>query len=196
MSSESTPFWTQPNVEPKRKFRWLLEFANTPKFIVKSVTKPSFQIQTTQHQFLQHTFKFPGRVTWQAINMTIVDPVEPDATASLFGILKNAGYVIPSEISAGPGYETISKVKMVSSLGNRCLIHQISAEDSTQITETWALVNPQITSVNFDGLDYSSDEALNIQIGLEYDWAELNPAAEGSPTRGGTPWTLPEPTST
>ncbi len=184
-------FWNQPNIEPKRKFRWLLEFANTPQFIVKSVTKPSFQIQNTQHQFLQHTFKFPGRVTWQAVNMTIVDPVNPDATAALYKILQNSGYVIPSAVSPGEGYATISKVKMVSSLGNRMLIHQISAEDSNQRIETWVLNNPQITSVNFDGLDYASDEALNIQIGVEYDWAELNPTEEN--TRGYQGWTVPVP---
>lgn len=188
--SQGNPFWTQPNIEPKRKFRWVLEFNGAPKFIIKSVTKPSFQVGQSQHQFLQHTFKFPGRVTWQAINMTIVDPVTPDATVSLYEIIRSAGYVVPSQVSEGEGYRTISKEKMVQSLGNRILIHQISADSSNSIMETWVINNPQITSVNFDSLDYSSDESLNIQIGIDYDWAELNPDQEGSLGDGfGVAWT-------
>jgi len=171
-------FWNDAKLEPKRKFRWMLYFAGAPQFIIKSVTKPSFQVQSTNHQFLQHTFHFPGRVTWQDVNLTLVDPVNPDATQALYNILKNSGYILPPDVigQADAGYKTISKQKMVGSLGE-FKIQQINAEGkaSNQVIETWILNNPQITSVNFDGLDYSSDEALNIQIGVKYDWAVLNP---------------------
>tara|TARA_B100000282_G_C31709831_1_gene480546 strand:+ start:237 stop:812 length:576 start_codon:yes stop_codon:yes gene_type:complete len=170
-------FWNDAKLEPKRKFRWMLYFAGAPQFIIKSVTKPSFQVQSTNHQFLQHTFHFPGRVSWQDVNLTLVDPVNPDATQALYNILKNAGYQLPTEVvGTEAGYRTISKQKMVTSLGE-FKIQQIDAEGNgaNNVIETWVLNNPQITSVNFDGLDYSSDEALNIQIGVKYDWAVLNP---------------------
>lgn len=170
-------FWNDAKLEPKRKFRWMLYFAGAPQFIIKSVTKPSFQVQSTNHQFLQHTFHFPGRVSWQDVNLTLVDPVNPDATQALYNILKNAGYQLPTDVVGNEaGYRTISKQKMVTSLGE-FKIQQIDAEGNgaNNVIETWVLNNPQITSVNFDGLDYSSDEALNIQIGVKYDWAVLNP---------------------
>ena len=79
-------FWDNRKLEPKRKFRWLVTFANMPQFIAKSVTKPSFSIGKSQHQYLQHNFNFPGRVTWNPITIQIVDPVDPDATQSLYDL--------------------------------------------------------------------------------------------------------------
>ena len=64
-------FWSDSGLEPKRKFRYLLYFAGMPQFIAKTVTKPSFQVGSSQHSFLQHNFNFPGRVTWQDVQITI-----------------------------------------------------------------------------------------------------------------------------
>jgi len=169
-------FWNLPNIEPKRKFRWLLYFAGMHQFIIKSVTKPSFNIGSSTHNFLQHQFNFPGRVTWQDVSITLVDPVNPDATRTLYEIIGAAGYVLPQNVLDGPaGKATISKAGMVANLGNFIRIDQIAATGEGQILESWRLNNPQLTSVNFDGLDYGSDEALNISVGIKYDWAELNP---------------------
>jgi len=168
-------FWSQANSEPKRKFRYLLYFAGMPQFMAKTVTKPSFQVGSTTHSFLQHNFNFPGRVTWQDVSLTIVDPIQPDATQSLYNILKKSGYVLPTDVNTTPeGKATITKAGMIESLGPNVRIDTIGAGGADDIIESWILNNPLITSVNFDSLDYSSDEILNIQIGLKYDWAELN----------------------
>lgn len=182
-------FWSQAKTEPKRKFRWLLYFGGMPQFIVKSVTKPSFDIASSGHQFLQHTFNYPGRVTWKPITMTLVDPIDPDATQSLYNILKESGYVIPSQVTgagADGGMATISKEKMVDALGGRIQIDQIGAEGASDIIESWILNNPIITSCAFDGLDYAGDDMLNITVGISYDWAELN--GELPPGRTVTAW--------
>lgn len=71
------------------------------------------------------------------------------------------------------GKGTITKAKMVSAL-DVVRIDTIGPEGAADIIESWTLNNAQITSVNFDSLDYSSDDILNIQIGLKYDWATLN----------------------
>lgn len=185
-------FWTSPQLEPKRKFRWLLSFAGAPQFIIKSVTKPSFSVGSSTHNFLQHQFNFPGRVTWQDISITLVDPVNPDATASLYSIIGNAGYVVPDQLLDGPtGRRTISKKGMVSALGNFIKIDQISAESSAEVIESWRINNPQITNVSFDSLDYGSDDGINITVGIKYDWAELNPDEASVVTDGG--WQVYEP---
>ncbi len=186
----SSNFWTQPGIEPKRKFRWLLYFAGAPQFIIKSVTKPSFQINSSSHNFLQHQFHFPGRVTWQDISITLVDPVDPDATLTMYNIIKASGYELPGNVLGSPeGRKTVSKKAMVESLGNFIRIDQIGPGGANEIIESWRVNNPMITSVNFDGLDYGADESLNIQVGIKYDWAELNPG-DGSvqATNFGSDW--------
>lgn len=167
-------FWSEARTEPKRKFRYLLYFAGMPQFIAKTVSKPSFQVGSSTHSFLQHNFNFPGRITWQDVSITIVDPVQPDATQSLYSIIKRAGYVLPPDVAgSAEGKKTITKADMVAAL-SEVRIDTIGPGGANDIVESWTLNNVQITSVNFDSLDYSSDEILNVQIGLKYDWADLN----------------------
>lgn len=182
----SNNFWNIASVEPKRSFKFLLYFNGMPQFVAKSVTKPNFQISTTQHQFLQHQFNFPGKVTWQPINITIVDPIQPDSAQSLYNIIANAGYVLPDDVTQGPqGLKTISKQDMVTQLGNRIQIDQIGPLGANDVKERWHLNNPILTSVTFGDLNYEQDTILNITIGITYDWADLN---EGIPKTGDSVW--------
>ena len=83
-------FWANPETSPKRKYRFLLELPNAgadASWMITKVNRPSFNITEATHAYLNHTFYFPGRVEWQTVSFTIVDPVSPDATALLMGIL-------------------------------------------------------------------------------------------------------------
>lgn len=184
-------FWTEASVEPKRKFRWLLYLSGMPQFIVKSVKKPSFKVGSITHQFLNYEFHYPGSVKWDPVSMVIVDPVNPDSAASLYGILEASGYVIPTKYLENAA-KTISKASMIEALGTEIKIVQLDPEGVA--TETWTLKNPQLESVEFDQLEYGSDDILNISIGLKYDFATLETPPgqsrwsvnETSRTAGGT----------
>lgn len=170
-------FWNQASVEPKRQFRWLLYIAGMPQFIVKNVKKPSFSVAVTPHDFINYKFKYPGRVEWQDVTITIVDPVQPDSTASLVKILENAGYVYPDDYTTqSTEPKTISKSQMVNSLGGQIQLVQFGANTGDQqenVLEKWSINNPIITSVDFGNLDYSSDDLVNISMTIAYDWAYL-----------------------
>ena len=170
-------FWNQASVEPKRQFRWLLYIAGMPQFIVKNVKKPSFSVAVTPHDFINYKFKYPGRVEWQDVTITIVDPVQPDSTASLVKILENSGYVYPDDYTTqSTEPKTISKSQMVNSLGGQIQLVQFGANTGDQqenVLEKWSINNPIITSVDFGNLDYSSDDLVNISMTIAYDWAYL-----------------------
>tara|TARA_Y100000310_G_scaffold340440_1_gene436262 strand:- start:894 stop:1475 length:582 start_codon:yes stop_codon:yes gene_type:complete len=166
-------FWNQATVEPKRSFRWLLYISGMPQFIVTKVKKPSFRIGNTPHNFLNYEFKYPGRVSWQDINFTVVDPVDPDSTASLFNILEAAGYRVPSAYEEANA-RTVSKEGLVNSLGGQIRIVQLDADGNTEDPlESWVINNPQITTVDFGDLDYSQEGMVNIAVTVAYDWATL-----------------------
>ena len=186
-------FWNQASVEPKRQFRWLLYIAGMPQWIVKDVKKPSFNVTNTSHDFLNYKFHYPGRVDWQDISVTVVDPVQPDSAASLVSILEQSGYVLPDEYTSQAAEpRTISKKSMVDSLGGQIQLVMFGANTGTQtenVLEKWTLNNPIITSVDFGQLSYGNDELVNISIGLKYDWAYLE-LPERVP---GKVWTLNPP---
>lgn len=183
-------FWNELALEPKRKFRWFLYFAGLPQFVVTKVKKPSFKIGTKAHDFLNYKFNYPGKVTWDPITFTLVDPIQPDATHTFMQILKTAGYDMPNtfveKASQGgeqsTGIRSITKKGLSESFGGQIQIVQMGtsalqaeAGGPGQMVpvEKWLVWNPQITSVGFGDLDYTSEDLINIDVGITYDFAEL-----------------------
>ncbi len=166
-------YWAADTGEPKRSYRWLLSMQGVDAWIVKTAKKPGFSISESQHDFLNYRFFFPGRVTWDDVQITLVDPVSPDASQSLYNLLKASGWVDPIEIGqnlANP--MTMSKANSVAALGD-VKIRQIDTDGQTYIEE-WQLMNAWIKQVDFGNLDYSTEDLVNIQVTLKYDWARLN----------------------
>ena len=172
-------FWTEAhgigNKEPKRKFRFRIIFNGLGAddsgvvWYAKSVNKPNFVISEAEHTFLTHKFYYPGRVTWETIDMVLVDPVSPGAVAQLNALLDAQGYAIPS--SATGTFETMSKGKGAAALG----AIDIEQLDSTGAAiERWSLTNPFIKGVKYGDLDYGSDDLVEITLTLRYDWAKCD----------------------
>jgi hypothetical protein len=59
---------------PKFKNKFLIEFGNGG-FLhnVKSVSKPSATIEKKQYTMINHTYNYPGMVTWDAVTIKFVD---------------------------------------------------------------------------------------------------------------------------
>jgi hypothetical protein len=206
-------FWSSANVEPKRKFKFLVQFTpsdpklDIPSFVVKKVDKPGFSITETKHTFLGHNFFFPGKLEWKEINMTIVDPAgtglkgndenAPDMSYTLVEILGLFGYQSPvnvgNALNGGNGGDVRAdtsqgtKIKSFSKAGAVAASGQIKIlqiDDDGLVVETWSLMNAWIKDIQFGSNDYSSDDAQEVTIKFRYDWAEF----EGGPN-GNTPAT-------
>ena len=182
-SGNSAAFWNLATTEPKRQFRWFLNVNGIPQWVIKTAKKPSFQVSETPHDFLNYKFYYPGRVDWQTIDITLVDPVQPDSTQILFQMLKDSGYVLPQDYVAHLAADqpnspkTISKNAMVKAFsgGSEIYLDQMAANDGTQngLLERWAIKNPFITSCNCGDLSYESDTLVEISLTIRYDWADL-----------------------
>ena len=170
-------FWGNINSQPKRQHRFALSFGKRsgadqlPQWIVSSVTRPSMELSTIEHQYLNHVFKFPGRAKWSNITITLKDPLQPDASVQLYDILEAAGYAPPSKSPSDPSMKkSFTKAKFVDTIGNI----KIQALDSKgDVQETWTVHNPMIVNVNWGEFDYSSEELVNITLEVAYDYATI-----------------------
>jgi hypothetical protein len=170
--ANSEGFWADAYTEPKRKYRFLLEFRGVPQWLIKNVNKPSFDVSESEHDFLNYKFYFPGRVTWNEIQVTLVDPIQPDASKTMQKLLMDSGYVFPTDMDQGGNPITISKEKAIAAMGNKIYIRQIDPDGNAPV-ERWELNNPWIKAVNFGDLDYSADDLVELQLTIRYDWAKL-----------------------
>ena len=162
--------------DPKRIFRFKVQLGALGEGVVwyaKTIQKPEMTISAdATHKFLGHTFKYPGSVTWNDIEMTLVDPIGEDAATKLLEIVEKAGYVYPRpeyEQEVGlRAFETISKGKAKAAL-EAVVIQQLDSDG--EVVESWRLHNPFINKVGFGDLSYEDEALSEISIGLTYDWA-------------------------
>ena len=160
-------FWANITSEPKRKYRFILNLAGIDSWVITKVDRPSFNVTESEHTFFNHKFYYPGKVEWQTVNFTTVDPIDPDATAYIMGILGACGYQVPSPNT----YASISKQKAVEVLGE-VKIKAKNAEGKD--VEIWTLKNAWVKNVNMNNFEYASDDMLTMDIELRYDYALYN----------------------
>lgn len=168
-------FWTDARMskDPKRKYRFMVILGNMPNgatWFAKRVVKPSPTITEEAHSYLNHKFYYPGRVEWNEVQVTLVDPVSPDAAAATAAILQASGYAPPADFT---DTQTISKQKAVNAL-NAVTIMQIDSDGNNM--ETWELWNPFIKGIEYGELSYDEDGLSEITLTIRYDWAILETA--------------------
>jgi hypothetical protein len=172
-------FWTSAGVEPKRNFRFRVQFlsenANGGNSVIdgilwwaKTVTTPSFDVGENEHHYLGGKYYFPGKVSWSEVSMTLVDPISPDAVGVMNQILINSGYMVPQSTEDGQ-FHTISKNRSIAA-GLQLIVIEILKADGA-VVEKWTLNQPFIKSAKFGDLDYSNEDLRTVDLTIRYDWA-------------------------
>ena len=168
-------FWTDVSAEPKRKFRFkVIIFSDSVAWYAKSITAPSFEISSVEHHFSDHVFNYPGKVKWNDVSVTLIDPGGSDDVVNhTLALINNAGYRLPTmgEALSEDAFDTFSKSELVANNGQVSLI---ATDESGVDLETWTLNNAFITSAKFGDFDYSSEDMREIELTFKYDWASCN----------------------
>ena len=166
-------FWTQsPQLDPKRAYRFRVQFGSSGNlWYAKKATKPSVSITETSHQYLNHTFYWPAKTEWNEIDITFVDPVEPDLAGDLVATLQAAGYKIPGGTVDNSEFATPSKAGFVEATGT-IIIEQI--DEAGEMLEKWTLNHAWVKELTFGDLDYGSEELTEVMVKFRYDWASFD----------------------
>jgi len=158
--------------DPKRKFRFIVRISGFPDdtnlWFAKTAAKPSFTIAAAEHKYLNHTFYYPGAVSWNDVAITMVDPQDPDVAHSLTTLVQQAGYSPPDTTS---DLSTMTKARAATTLGQVTVTALNGAGESI---ESWTLQNAWITDLKFGDLEYGGDDLTEVSMTLKYDWATLD----------------------
>lgn len=184
ISSNNGGFWTSPGParDPKRAYRFRVMFGSSGYlWYAKKVTKPTFTMTESSHQYLNHTYYWPAKTEWNEVDVTLVDPVEPDLAGDLIATIQEAGFVIPAGVSADSDFSTPSKKGFVDATGI-VIFEQIDSDGA--VLEKWTLNNAWIKELTFGDLDYGSEDLTEVTVKFRYDWASFSSREDGtiSPT--------------
>ena len=185
-------FWADKTIEPKRQHNWIMTITGEGQqgqtnqgtiesWVVKSVEKPKIEISEAEHRFINHTFYYPGRLTYGEITLTLVDPVDPDTSSLLMEKIVGSGYKFPD--TAQEAQSSITKSLATSQLGDVKIeqLRTASVDDpqGPEVIERWLLFNAWIKSVEFGSLSYDEDGLVEITVTMRYDYAKINPPELG-----------------
>jgi len=170
-------FWKDNSTLPKRNFRFKVTMGRTSggnadvgstvntHWWAKTIKLPAFSSSPVELDYLDNKYYFPGRITWEDVTMTLVDPSDPDAVSILLDMLTKAGYQVKGNTTAD-GMATINKLDSA----NITITIDVLNEDGTAI-ESWSLNNAMIITADLGTMDYSSDDLREVSVTLKYDWA-------------------------
>ena len=164
-------FWTDPSTEPLMKYRFRITMGEQ-LWYAKSVQLPSYEITSQAFQLVNHKFKYPGLLTWNDIQITLVEA--GTSALMLRTLLTSAGYRCPGDCT---GVDGISKSKFKS--GRPIIIEQLKPDGKA--FQYWEIENWALTGAKFGDMSYENDEILPVEMTIAYDCATLN---IGSPTGG------------
>ena len=146
--------------EPKQTNRFILYIDGIPSYMIKGMGAVTLS-QTAvalNHINIQRYVK--GKTTWGTIQFTLFDPITPSGAQAVMEWVR-----LHHESATGrDGYSSFYKKRVV--------IHQLSPLG--EVIEEWILNGAFITESNFGSLDWGSEEVVNIEMTLRYDWAFLN----------------------
>ena len=181
-------FWQTTGAEPKRNHRYQVTIQGSGQgssgtgdsiiYWAKAVTLPSFDVSNAEIHHYDNRYYFPGRVTWNPVSFTLVDPVTPDAAAQVSNFLKNMGYFVPAlpgDKGSSGNPATISRKASADGSATSAAMFQCKVDvyNSTgTIIESWGMMNCFIESAKFGDLAYDNDELKTIEMSVRYDYAD------------------------
>lgn len=181
-------FWsigdgTDPAI-PKRNFRFLVKLGpadGIPVWIAKSTQLPNFSVGEAKVHFVNHEFKYPGKVSYQDLQITLIEAVDPNTSYQLLNLFAKSEYKTPDKISGNPELDAqtsvIFKHKAVSGLDSVTLTHLGSEGPDTN--NIYTLQNAWIKNITLpQSLDYSNEEVSDVQITFAYDYFTMKPGTE------------------
>jgi|TARA_Y100000361_G_C10995562_1_gene256515 hypothetical protein len=148
-----TPF------EPKMKNRFIMEIEGIPAYLIKTMARPqvSFESVTLDHINTKRYVK--GKATWSTLEITLYDPIVPSGAQAVNEWIRQHHEAATGVDGYSSEYKKNIKFNVLSPNGEKI--------------EQWDLRGAFITQANFNTLDYASNEVVDINLTLQYDYAIL-----------------------
>ena len=130
-----------------------------PAYLIKTANRPTIQFEevTLDHINVKRVLK--GKGTWQTLECTLYDPVVPSAAQACMEWIRLSHESVTGRDGYSDFYKKNVTFNVLGPVGD--------------IVEEWQLVGTYIQQANFGTLDWATNEPVNIELTLRYDYAIL-----------------------
>jgi hypothetical protein len=146
--------------EPKYTNRFIMNVADIPSYIIKASARPSLTNGEIVLDHINIDRKVKGKTRWQDITITLYDPIVPSGAQAVMEWIRDH-------------HESATGRNGYSSQYKRDITFNSLAPDGEKIEE-WILKGAFIGDSNFGQMDWGTEDAVQIEVTLKYDWALLS----------------------
>lgn len=146
--------------EPVKAHQFIMSIDGIPAFLIKASAKPSISNGevTLDHINVQRYVK--GKSVWNTISVTLYDAIIPSGAQAVMEWIRLHHESATGRDGYSSFYKKEVKLRQLSPLG--------------EVIEEWILKGTYIVDANFGSLDWSTEDVVNIEMTLRYDWAFLS----------------------
>jgi len=141
--------------EPKRNYRWVLAIEGIDSFLVTSTNRPTVNINPVKIDYINSYRRVAGKLEYQDISFTIHDPIAPSGAQQVMEWIRTHYESVSGRAGYADFYKRDIQLKLLDPIGT--------------VVELWDIKGAFISSANFQGLDYSGDEIMKIDVTVQYD---------------------------
>jgi hypothetical protein len=146
--------------EPKVANRFIMYIDGIPSYLVKSVSSPSFTDGVIKLDHINTYRKIRGKREWQNMTLSLYDPIAPSGAQAVMEWAR-LGY---ESVTGRAGYSDFYKKDVtLNALGP---VGDIIGE--------WIIKGAFVVSSNFGQYNWSTEDAINVELQLAMDYCVLN----------------------
>ena len=146
--------------EPKVANRFIMYIDGIPSYMVKSVSSPSFTDGVIKLDHINTYRKIRGKREWQNMTLSLYDPITPSGAQAVMEWAR-LGY---ESVTGRAGYSDFYKKDVtLNALG-----------PVGDIVGEWIIKGSFVVSSNFGQYNWSTEDALNVELQLAMDYCVLN----------------------
>ena len=146
--------------EPKVTNRFIMYIDGIPSYMVKSVASPSFTDGVIKLDHINTYRKIRGKREWQNMTLSLYDPITPSGAQAVMEWAR-LGY---ESVTGRAGYSDFYKkdvtLNMLGPVGD--------------IVGEWIIKGAFVQQSNFGAYNWSTDEAISVELTLAMDFCVLN----------------------
>tara|TARA_Y100000310_G_scaffold297340_1_gene330252 strand:+ start:29 stop:517 length:489 start_codon:yes stop_codon:yes gene_type:complete len=145
--------------EPKLKNRYILQIEGIDAYLIKTAGRPNISFEEVELHHMNVKRWVKGKATWEAITLTLYDPVVPSAAQAVMEWIRLGHEAVTGRDGYSDFYKKTLSIQVLGPVGD--------------IVEEWTLNGAWIQAANFNDLDFSSNDPIEIELTIRYDYAVL-----------------------
>ena len=145
--------------EPKMANRFIMYIEGIPSYLIKAASRPSLDQGEVILDHINVERKLKGKTRWQDVTVTLYDPVVPSGAQAVMEWVR----LHHESLTGRDGYSTQYKKDIT--------FHSLSP--TGEKIEEWTLKGAFILDTNFGQMDWGTEESVQIEMTLKYDYAVL-----------------------